>query len=63
MTNLISTLAGERQQGDDKWWGSVAAANGSIYVIPFHARRVEKFNPVDKSITHIGPDLSRVQGH
>ena len=29
----------------------------SIKVIPAHARRVVKFNPLDKSLTEIGPDL------
>ena len=54
MTNLISTL-GERKEGSS--WGSVAAFNGSIYGIPFSARRVVKFDPVSKSMTHIGPNL------
>ena len=31
--------------------------NGYLYGIPSHARQVAKFNPVDKSITYIGPDL------
>ena len=34
-----------------------AAPNGSLYVIPDSARRVAKFNTVNKSMTHIGPDL------
>ena len=35
----------------------MARVNDSLYGIPFHARRVVKFNPLDKSITEIGPDL------
>ena len=33
--------------------------NGYLYGIPAFARRVGKFNPVDKSLTLIGPDLGR----
>ena len=35
----------------------MAANNGSLYGIPGEARQVIKFNPVDKSITDIGPDF------
>ena len=36
----------------------MAAPNGSHYGFPRNsARRVVKFNPVDKSMTHIGPDF------
>ena len=36
----------------------MAGLNGSIiYGIPARARRVVKFNPIDKSMTHIGPDF------
>ena len=35
----------------------MAGVIGSIYGIPFTARRVVKFNPLDKSITEIGPDF------
>ena len=31
--------------------------DGFFYGIPSHARRVVKFNPLDKSCTEIGPDL------
>ena len=57
----LSTVIGEVPEGSDKWsdkWiGSVAAANGSVYGIPHEARKVVKFNPVDESMTRIGPDL------
>ncbi len=33
-------------------------ANGFIYGIPYKARRVAKFNPKDKSVQLIGPDLN-----
>jgi hypothetical protein len=33
------------------WWGRI------FYGIPHHARRVVKFNPLDESLTEIGPDL------
>ena len=34
--------------------------NGFFYGIPAHARRVVKFNPLDKSLTEIGPDFGEV---
>ena len=57
MSDVITTLVGEESEGYDKWGGSLAAPNGSVYGIPFEARRVAKFNPVDYSMTHIGPDF------
>ena len=57
MTNLISTLVGEERITQGSYWDSVSAPNGCIYGIPSGARRVIKFNPVDKSITYIGPDF------
>ena len=58
MVNAISTLVdGEGLQGDGRWQATMAGTDGSIYGIPCSARKVIKFNPVDKSITHIGPDL------
>ncbi len=35
---------------------------GFFYGIPFNARHVVKFNPVDKSLTEIGPDLGEGEG-
>jgi hypothetical protein len=35
----------------------VDGKNGFFYGIPCNARRVVKFNPIDKSLTEIGPDL------
>ena len=35
----------------------MAGPNGFIYGIPLGARRVAKLNPIDKSITFIGPDF------
>ena len=56
--NPITALVGkELVFGYNKWKGSLAAPNGSIYGIPESARQVVKFNPVDKSITYIGPDF------
>ena len=59
MINLITTLVGEQlEEGEgDKWGGTLAAPNGSVYGIPSEAPRVAKFNPVDKSIAYIGPDF------
>ena len=55
MHTAISTLVGEESQGVDEWNGTVAGANGFVYGIPAHARQVVKFDPVDKSMTLIGP--------
>ena len=57
MDNALTTLVGEELEGKCKWSGTLAAPNGSLYGIPSAARRVVKFNPVDKSTTHIGPDF------
>ena len=54
------TLVGEELEGKCKWSGTLAAPNGSLYGIPSAARRVVKFNPVDKSTTRIGPDFGVV---
>jgi hypothetical protein len=40
-----------------KWWSFVDAKDGFFYGVPYNARRVVKFNPIDKSLTEIGPDL------
>jgi hypothetical protein len=53
----LTTLIGDEIQGRDKWSAFVDGKNGFFYGIPFNARRVVKFNPIDKSLTEIGPDL------
>ena len=56
--NPITSLVGEELgRGDHKWRKILAAPNGSLYGIPCGARKVVKFNPVDKSIAYIGPDF------
>ena len=57
MVNAISTLVGEEIEGEELHLETVAGKNGYLYCIPFRARRVIKFNPVDKSMTEIGPDF------
>ena len=58
MDNAITTLVGEELEGgDEKYGGNLAAPDGCIYGIPVQARQVSKFNPVDRSMTHIGPDF------
>ena len=64
MVDTISTLVVEGlHEGVDrypnKYRGTLAAANGCIYGIPYSARRVLKFNPVDNSIINIGPNFDR----
>ena len=59
MNIALSRLVGEELEDcHEKWRATVAAPNGSIYGIPWEAPRVAKFNPVDESITHIGPDFN-----
>jgi outer membrane protein assembly factor BamB len=53
----LTTLIGDEIEGDDKWSAFVDGKNGFFYGIPCDARRVVKFNPLDKSLTEIGPDL------
>jgi hypothetical protein len=53
----LTTLIGDEIEGDDKWSTFVDGKNGFFYGIPCDARRVVKFNPLDKSLTEIGPDL------
>ena len=57
--NPITTLVSEELEETVyyKWKGTFAAPNGLIYGIPFGALKVVKFNPVDKSMTRIGPDF------
>ena len=57
MEHAISTLVGEELEGENKWGETFAASNGFLYGIPGDARQVAKFNPVDESFTHIGPDF------
>jgi hypothetical protein len=53
----LTTLIGDEIQGDRKWSDFVDGEDGFFYGIPSHARRVVKFNPLDKSWTEIGPDF------
>jgi hypothetical protein len=57
LTTLIGDEIEEMIEGGDKWSSFVDGKNGFFYGIPFNARRVVKFNPLDKSLTEIGPDL------
>jgi hypothetical protein len=55
LTTLID-IGGEIQ-GYTKWSTFVDGEDGFFYGIPCDAHRVVKFNPLDKSLTEIGPDL------
>jgi hypothetical protein len=59
LTTFIDTDIdiGDRILGDMKWSSFVDGGDGFFYGIPCSARRVVKFNPLDKSMTEIGPDL------
>ena len=58
MSNALSTLLGENVgDGNGVWSGNMQGVDGSLYGIPCNARRVMKFNPIHKSVSHIGPDL------
>jgi hypothetical protein len=58
----LTTVIGDEIQGGYKWSDFVDGNNGFLYGIPFNARRVVKFNPLDKSLTEIGPDLGEGWG-
>jgi hypothetical protein len=60
--SYLTTLIDFTIDGDHKWLAFVDGKNGFFYGIPFNARRVVKFNPVDKSLTEIGPDLGDDEG-
>ena len=53
----LTTFIGDEIQGRQKWLAFVDGKNGFFYGIPYNARRVVKFNPLDKSLTEIGPDF------
>jgi hypothetical protein len=57
LTTLIDIGIGDEIQGSLKWSAIVDGGDGFFYGIPCNARRVVKFNPLDKSMTEIGPDL------
>ena len=58
MSNPMITLVGEELNAICyKWSTCLAAPNASIYGIPYNAGRAVKFNPVDKSMTEIGPNF------
>ena len=62
MDHAISNLVGEELEEEerrDKWKRTLAAPNGSLYGIPCRAGRIAKLNPLNKSMTHIGPDFGR----
>jgi hypothetical protein len=52
----------DETEENDKWLDFVDGKDGFLYGIPCNARRVVKFNPLDKSLTEIGPDLGEVGG-
>ena len=58
MEPSLTTLIGDEiQVNSDKWSAFVDGKNGFFYGIPYNARGVVKFNPLNKSLTEIGPDL------
>jgi hypothetical protein len=58
----VATLVGNEVRGNCKWSSSVTGADGwCVYGIPYNARHVGKFNPIDMSLTPIGQDLGDVR--
>jgi hypothetical protein len=55
--SYLTTLIDFTDDGDHEWSTFVDGGDGFLYGIPSTARRVVKFNPLDKSLTEIGPDL------
>jgi hypothetical protein len=53
----LTALIGNEMQVRAKWNDFVDGKDGFLYGIPCYARHVVKFNPIDKSLTEIGPDL------
>jgi hypothetical protein len=53
----LTILIGDEIEGFLKWSAFVNGGDGFFYGIPYDARRVVKFNPLDKSLTEIGPDF------
>ncbi len=56
---MTTKLVGDSVDGDDskKWSTFVDGKDGFFYGIPCDANRVVKFNPLDRTMTEIGPDL------
>jgi hypothetical protein len=50
-------IALQRWRDGAKWLGFVKGKDGFLYGIPDQARRVVKFNPVDKSMEMIGTEM------
>ena len=57
-----TTLVGIEVEENFNWWRSIVGADGCMYGIPFNGPRLAKFNPIDKTLTPIGPDLGDVRG-
>jgi len=58
LTTLLDITSGhDGIRGGDKWWDFVDGKDGVLYGIPCNVPRVVKFNPLDKSLTEIGPHL------
>ena len=55
LTTLIDI--GDEIQDRWKWCDFVDGKDGFFYGIPSSARHVVRFNPLDKSLTEIGPDF------
>ena len=55
--SITTLFLGDEIEGESKWLDFVDGKDGFFYGIPCNARRVVKFNPLDKSLTEIGPDL------
>jgi hypothetical protein len=53
----LTTFIGDEIEGRRQWSAFVDGGDGFLYGIPSSARRVVKFDPLDKSFTEIGPDL------
>ena len=56
-SSYLTTLIGHEIEGYSKWSAFVDGGDGFLYGIPSNARRVVKFDPLNKSLTEIRPDL------
>ena len=55
--SLTTLVGGHEMEECAKWSTFVDGGDGFLYGMPSSERRVVKFNPLDKSLTEIGPDL------
>ena len=59
MTNALSTLVGEETNNGKELWPHLTAPFTGLIDSFRSSEQIVKFNPVNTSFSHIGPDFSR----